>query len=88
MTYIFNYHLKVTTICSFIIFLTIFSHNFSDETVIMPRIKRVPREIKKEKTEVVNRPSDDSSDDGMGEDNSLNTVYGLKLEVSKNKLLI
>ena len=54
----------------------------------MPRIKRVPREIKKEKTEVVNRPSDDSSDDGMGEDNSLNTVYGLKLEVSKNKLLI
>ena len=54
----------------------------------MPRIKRVPREIKKEKTKVVNLSSDDSSDDGMGEVKSLNTVYGLKLEVSKNKLLI
>ena len=54
----------------------------------MPRIKRIPREIKKEKTEVVNLSSDDSLDDGMGEVNSLNTVYGLKLQVSEYKLLI
>ena len=39
----------------------------------------VPKEVKKEVVELL-----DSSDD---ETNSLNTVYGLKLQVSLNKIL-
>ena len=40
----------------------------------------VPKEVKKEVVELL-----DSSDD---ETNSLNTVYGLKLQVSLNKILM
>ena len=44
--------------------------------------------IKKEKTDVLNLSSDDYSDDEMREVNSLNTVYGLKLQVSEHQLFI